>query len=445
MAASSGGDVLQRRKPEHTSFGGVGEGRAQLMMTAKRNEFQDFVYLRRKEEVQLWLEDVLQLDVEGDVIEALRDGTLLCQLMNRIVLGAVPKVHKAGSQEFFRRENVTFFVDACVDKLGIPRDQLFESADLCDLDNPRRVIGALLQLEAEAARRGFTPCISRFKEEPATKEDAPVADVPTTYAALEDDDVDAAVGHLLQEKEEIAKPRRRKVKRLAKGKYVIDGVRLNLKQANGKLMVRVGGGWMPFREFFEHHKLMDQYEALTAPGAALGPSSAPAAQRAMAKVDMKGQGPVIHVAVPEGFVRADPLPAKKKTKAKNKSDPQQDSRKVDGAPPVKSKPGTKTTQAKMKTSTPPEAQKKSPRPKSDHVAAPSSARAVSSSLGDAPAVVAKKSPRVVEAPRPKAESSQEPTSSEKKAKKKDPDGKLKDPVVKAKKVTKKKVSPPEQS
>eukprot|EP01116_Phalansterium_solitarium_P024595 TRINITY_DN9046_c0_g1_i2.p1 TRINITY_DN9046_c0_g1~~TRINITY_DN9046_c0_g1_i2.p1 ORF type:complete len:565 (+),score=100.93 TRINITY_DN9046_c0_g1_i2:167-1861(+) len=263
-------DVLKRRKPEKAPGLAFGSNVGNLGMTMRRNDVKDFAYARRKEEVQLWLEDVFEQEFEGDVLDIIRDGTMLCELVNKIIPGSIPKIHKASSPEFFHRENIKFFVDVC-ETLGLTQAQLFTSTDLYDQKNPRQVISALLLLEQEAARRGFRPCISRLKEEepPAAAEAS-----DSKYEAVKGDEVDDALGNFLSEKSasaDVAKPSQ--VHRLAAGRYVVAGIRINLKSVNGRPQVRVGGGWMPIYDFFMSHKLMEQYEQLQANGAIGGGKS----------------------------------------------------------------------------------------------------------------------------------------------------------------------------
>lgn len=74
-------------------------------IAAKRNPQQD-------QEAQEWIETVLGKKFPaGELYEdVIRDGVVLCQLINKLVPGAVPKVNTSGGQFKFM-ENINKYVN----------------------------------------------------------------------------------------------------------------------------------------------------------------------------------------------------------------------------------------------------------------------------------------------------------------------------------------------
>merc|ERR1711920_660821 len=76
--------------------------------------------------------------VAGNFFEALKSGVVLCQLVNRIRPGAVPKINEAG-RPFKERENISNFLKACRN-LGVQEYALFSTDDLFEQKNMWSVI-----------------------------------------------------------------------------------------------------------------------------------------------------------------------------------------------------------------------------------------------------------------------------------------------------------------
>lgn len=67
--------------------------------------------------VRTWIESVIGRPIPGNFREGLMDGTIVCELINKLSPGLIPKVHKS-TVLMFRRENFGFFQNACL-KLGL--------------------------------------------------------------------------------------------------------------------------------------------------------------------------------------------------------------------------------------------------------------------------------------------------------------------------------------
>jgi len=83
-----------------------------------------------------------------DFGETLKDGILLCKLINKLQPGSVKRIHLTGVYAF--RENVGNFISACK-KYGMRDEDCFTAVDLCDRHDLSLVASTLLSL-AELAR-----------------------------------------------------------------------------------------------------------------------------------------------------------------------------------------------------------------------------------------------------------------------------------------------------
>ncbi|KJE98262.1 hypothetical protein CAOG_008252 [Capsaspora owczarzaki ATCC 30864] len=97
-----------------------------------------------------------------DLAVALKDGTVLCALSNRILAGSVSKVHRQPRLQFLCYENIANFLDACVKTFGLKRAELFATEDLYYGSNFGKIITTLDKLSktpfsAQAGLLGILP------------------------------------------------------------------------------------------------------------------------------------------------------------------------------------------------------------------------------------------------------------------------------------------------
>jgi hypothetical protein len=84
--------------------------------------------------VRGWIEGVLGQRLQGASFrESLMDGTALCELINKLRPGTIPKIHHS-SILMFRRENFGFFQNACL-KLGCQATETCVFEDVYDDKN----------------------------------------------------------------------------------------------------------------------------------------------------------------------------------------------------------------------------------------------------------------------------------------------------------------------
>ncbi|EDS31402.1 calponin/transgelin [Culex quinquefasciatus] len=99
-----------------------------LLVAGKRDKDQE-------REAQHWIETLLgEKFTAGFAYEdCLRDGILLCRLMNRLSPGIVPKINTSGG-DYKMMDNISQFQKACI-KYGVADVDLFQTTDLWDKKN----------------------------------------------------------------------------------------------------------------------------------------------------------------------------------------------------------------------------------------------------------------------------------------------------------------------
>lgn len=96
-------------------------------------------------EVLQWIEAVLEIKLPVQPFEdVLRDGTVLCNLINKISPGSVKKIATKGTN-FQLMENIQRFQDA-IRKYGVPDQEIFQTADLFERRNLKQVALCLYAL-----------------------------------------------------------------------------------------------------------------------------------------------------------------------------------------------------------------------------------------------------------------------------------------------------------
>jgi len=104
-----------------------------------------------------WIREVTGLGINTDgqadnFFEVLRDGTILCRLVNALQPGSVTKIQE--SQMAFKcMENISKFLDVAV-KLGVPTQETFQTVDLWEKMNLNAVVICLQSLGRKGAQYG---------------------------------------------------------------------------------------------------------------------------------------------------------------------------------------------------------------------------------------------------------------------------------------------------
>jgi len=107
-------------------------------------------------EAQAWVEAVNGEKFPKGVAyeDALKDGIILCKLINKLKPGSVPKITTKGGG-FALRENVSAFCNAAR-AYGVPDNELFQTVDLFEKKNIGQVTLAIHALGRFAQKNGFT-------------------------------------------------------------------------------------------------------------------------------------------------------------------------------------------------------------------------------------------------------------------------------------------------
>jgi hypothetical protein len=96
-------------------------------------------------DMQAWVEEVLGTKVFQEGVtsaEALKDGIALCRLMQALRPGSLRKYNQMKGA-FFQLENISMFLGACTQHLGLAKSDLFDVRDLYDQSNFVKVLHTL--------------------------------------------------------------------------------------------------------------------------------------------------------------------------------------------------------------------------------------------------------------------------------------------------------------
>ncbi|KAJ8725027.1 hypothetical protein PYW07_015985 [Mythimna separata] len=106
----------------------------------------------QEKEAQEWIEAILGAKFPpGEAYEdVIRDGTVLCQLINKIKPGSVNKINTSGGQ-FKMMENITNF-QAALRAYGVADIDVFQTVDLWEKKDIAQVTNTLFALGRETYR-----------------------------------------------------------------------------------------------------------------------------------------------------------------------------------------------------------------------------------------------------------------------------------------------------
>ncbi|KAL4684358.1 hypothetical protein H8959_022052 [Pygathrix nigripes] len=108
---------------------------------------------QKEAELRTWIEGLTGLSIGPDFQKGLKDGTILCTLMNKLQPGSVPKINRS-MQNWHQLENLSNFIKAMVSYGMNPMD-LFEANNLFESGNMTQVQVSLLALAGKAKTKGL--------------------------------------------------------------------------------------------------------------------------------------------------------------------------------------------------------------------------------------------------------------------------------------------------
>ncbi|XP_023014236.1 muscle-specific protein 20 transgelin [Leptinotarsa decemlineata] len=121
------------------------ERQVRAKLASKRDPQQD-------KEAQEWIETILGAKFPpGELYEdVIRDGTVLCQVINKLAPGSVPKINTSGGQ-FKMMENINNF-QAAIKAYGVADIDVFQTVDLWEKKDIAQVTNTLFALGRETYR-----------------------------------------------------------------------------------------------------------------------------------------------------------------------------------------------------------------------------------------------------------------------------------------------------
>jgi len=106
-----------------------------------------------KQEALDWISAVLGETVPPPFDKSLKNGIILCKLINKIAPGSVKRIAEKGSN-FQLMENIAAYQKA-VKKYGVPQEEIFQTADLFEARNIKQVVLHVHALGRIATNKGY--------------------------------------------------------------------------------------------------------------------------------------------------------------------------------------------------------------------------------------------------------------------------------------------------
>lgn len=98
----------------------------------------------QERDAQNWIEAVIGEKFKESYEDALRDGQILCQLINKLAPGSVNKINTSGAQ-FKLMENIQKFQKACI-AYGVNEVDVFQTVDLWEKKDISQVTTTIFAL-----------------------------------------------------------------------------------------------------------------------------------------------------------------------------------------------------------------------------------------------------------------------------------------------------------
>ncbi|XP_067415199.1 calponin-2 [Emydura macquarii macquarii] len=108
---------------------------------------------QKEAELRIWIENITGRQIGPDFQMGLRDGVILCELMNKLKPGSVRKINRS-SQPWHQLENLSNFIKAMAN-YGMNPVDLFEANDFFEAGNMTQVQVSLLALAGMAKTKGI--------------------------------------------------------------------------------------------------------------------------------------------------------------------------------------------------------------------------------------------------------------------------------------------------
>ncbi|NXQ04294.1 CNN1 protein, partial [Vidua macroura] len=107
---------------------------------------------QHERELRAWIEGTTGRRIGDNFMDGLKDGVILCELINKLQPGSVPKVNEP-VQNWHKLENIGNFLRA-ITRYGVKPHDIFEANDLFENTNHTQVQSTLIALASQAKTKG---------------------------------------------------------------------------------------------------------------------------------------------------------------------------------------------------------------------------------------------------------------------------------------------------
>ncbi|KAJ8397563.1 hypothetical protein AAFF_G00438390 [Aldrovandia affinis] len=108
---------------------------------------------QKEEELRYWIEDVTGMPIGDNFQKGLKDGVILCELINKLQPGSIKKINHS-QLNWHKLENLGNFIKAIL-MYGMKPNDIFEANDLFENGNLTQVQTTLLALASMAKTKGM--------------------------------------------------------------------------------------------------------------------------------------------------------------------------------------------------------------------------------------------------------------------------------------------------
>ncbi|XP_078741025.1 calponin-3-like, partial [Lampetra fluviatilis] len=128
------------------------KGPAYGLSAEVKNKIAQKYDVQKELELRDWIEEITGIQLNGPFNQSLRDGVVLCELINCLQPGSVKKVNHS-KVNWHQLENLSSFIRA-IQQYGMRPHDIFEANDLFESGNMTQVQSTLLALANTAKTKG---------------------------------------------------------------------------------------------------------------------------------------------------------------------------------------------------------------------------------------------------------------------------------------------------
>ncbi|XP_050954536.1 calponin-3a [Labeo rohita] len=129
------------------------KGPAYGLSAEVKNKIAQKYDLQKEEELRFWIEEVTGMPIGDSFQKGLKDGVILCELINKLQPGSIKKINHS-QLNWHKLENLGNFIKAIL-AYGLKPNDIFEANDLFENGNMTQVQTTLLALASMAKTKGM--------------------------------------------------------------------------------------------------------------------------------------------------------------------------------------------------------------------------------------------------------------------------------------------------